>query len=129
MLLARALRRRREIAVRLALGISRSRLVRLLVTESVLLAGVAAVAALGAAAWGGALLRTLLLPEVSWAVSPLHWRVLSYALVAAIAAGVIAGLFPALQARATDLTNALKAGTRESGGHRSRLRRDHIPRG
>jgi len=122
LLLARAVRRRREIAVRLALGISRSRLLRLLITESVLLAGIAAVAALGAAAWGGTLLRTFLLPQVSWAETPLHWRVLSFALIAAIVAGVLAGLFPAVQSRATDLTNALKAGSRESGSHRSRLR-------
>ena len=76
LLAARAVRRRREIAVRLALGSSASRLVRLLVSESVQLALLAAVAALAAAWWGGSLLRSLLMPDVTWAENPLHWRVL-----------------------------------------------------
>ena len=122
LLLARAFRRRREIAVRLALGITRARLVRLLVTESVLLAIAAVVAAIAAASWGGRLLRTLLMPEIGWAENPLHWRVLFFALIVAMLAGTIAGLVPGLQARSTDLSNALKAGSRESGGQRSRLR-------
>lgn len=122
LLLARAVRRQREIAVRLALGISSSRLVRLLVTESVLLSVAAAVAALGAAWWGGALLRKLLMPEITWAEDPLHWRVLLVGLAAAIVAGAAAGLVPALQARSPDLTRALKTGVREGSARRSRLR-------
>lgn len=122
LLLGRAVRRRREIAVRLALGISSARLVRLLVTESVLLALAAAVAALAGAWWGGSVLRKLLMPEIAWAENPLHWRVLLLGLAAAVVAGAVAGLVPALQSRAPDLTNALKAGTREGGSHRSRLR-------
>jgi len=122
LLLARAVSRRREIAVRLALGVSRSRLVRLLVTESILLSLVAATAAVGAAQWGGALLRGLLMPKVEWADSPVDWRVLAFALVAAIAAGTVAGLVPALQSASPDLTNSLKAGSRDGRSHRSRLR-------
>jgi predicted permease len=122
LLLARAVRRRREIAVRLALGISSSRLVRLLVTESVLLSLAAAVAAFGAAWWGGALLRKLLMPEITWAEDPLHWRVLLLGMTAAIVAGAAAGLVPALQSRSPDLTRALKTGVREGSARRSRLR-------
>jgi predicted permease len=122
LLLARAVRRRREIAVRLALGSSAGRLVRLLMSESVQLAALAAVAALAAAYWGGSLLRSLLMPEVQWADNPLHWRVLLFGAAAALLAGIVAGVIPALQSRAPDLTKSLKTGAREGGAARSRLR-------
>ena len=122
LLLARAVRRRREIAVRLALGSSAGRLLRLLVSESVQLAALAAVAALAAAWWGGSLLRSLLMPEVQWADNPLHWRVLVMGIGAALLAGIVAGIIPALQSRAPDLTRSLKTGTRDGGAARSRLR-------
>ncbi|HET7564375.1 MAG TPA: FtsX-like permease family protein, partial [Gemmatimonadaceae bacterium] len=122
LLLARAVQRRREIAVRLALGISRSRLVRLLVAESVLLAVLAGAAAILAAAWGGRVIRALLLPGVHWATTPLHWRVLAFSLVITLAVGIVAGLIPALQSTTPDLTRALKAGAREGTTQHARLR-------
>ena len=122
LLLARSVKRRREIAVRLALGSSSGRLLRLLVSESVQLAVVASIAALAAAWWGGTLLRSLLLPDVKWAGNPLHWRVLVMGVAAALLAGLVAGLIPALQSRSPDLTKSLKTGTREGGAGRSRLR-------
>ena len=122
LLLARAISRRREIAVRLALGVSRARLIRLLVTESVLLGLGAAVAALVAAVWCSRLIRGLLMPAVVWHSPTLHWRVLLFALACALIAGVLTGLIPALQNSSPTLTDGLKASARNLGGHRSRLR-------
>ena len=122
LLLARAVRRRREIAVRVALGSSSARLLRLLMSESVQLAVLASLGALAAAWWGGSLLRTLLVPEIKWAENPLHWRVLLMGIGAALVAGVGAGLIPAWQSRSPDLTKSLKTGSREGSVGRSRLR-------
>ena len=121
LLLARAERRRREVAVRLAMGISRQRLVRLLTTETVLLALLAGGAALLAAMWGGEVLRRLLFRSVEWHESPLHWRVVVFAMGLSVIAGIIAGIVPALQASNPRLSDALKEGARE-GRRPSRLR-------
>ncbi|MDQ3697393.1 MAG: ADOP family duplicated permease [Gemmatimonadota bacterium] len=122
LLLARAVRRRREIAVRLALGISRGRLVRLLTTETMLLASIAAIAALLAGWWGGTLLRSLLMPDIEWVDSALDWRVILFTLALTLLSGLIAGVVPAVQASDPQLTTALKAGSRNDVMHRSRLR-------
>ncbi len=123
LLLARATRRRREIAVRLALGVGRARLVRQLLTETFLLALVSAVAALAVARWGGALLRSVLLPDVAWSGSPVDARVLAFAGVVTLLTALLAGLVPAVQASRPDLAHALKAGARDGGSGRSRLGR------
>lgn len=122
LLLARAVRRRREIALRLALGISRARLASLLIVESLLLAVIAGVAAILAAYWGGVLLRSILLPDIHWTRSPLDWRILVLAIAATFVAGFIAGLIPAFQSASIELTDALKAGAREGQTYRSRVR-------
>ena len=122
LLLARAMNRRREIAVRLALGISRARLTRLLVSESMLLALAAMVAALLASTWASAVIQRLLMPDVEWAGSGLHWRLMGFALGVAIVIGTVTGLVPALQMSSPNLTEGLRAGARDTRGSRSRLR-------
>jgi putative ABC transport system permease protein len=123
LLLARTVRRRREIAIRLALGISRRRLLRLLLAETVVLGAAAGLVAVLIAYAGGTLLRKLLLPEVHWTTSPLDWAAVGFALGLALVGGVLAGLVPALQAASPSLTDALRAGTSGSSGmRRSRLR-------
>jgi ABC-type antimicrobial peptide transport system permease subunit len=99
LLLVRASRREREIAIRRALGVSRARLFEQLLTESVLLAVVGGAVALLMAVWVGAALRGLLLPDVRWATGVLDLRVMAFAGGAAILTGIVVGLVPAIHAR------------------------------
>ena len=122
LLLARALRRRREIAVRLALGISRSRLVTQLVTESMVLSLAGGIVGVALARWGGSLVRTTFLTYVS-AESIVDSRLLMFASALAVVTGLITGLAPVLQARRSDVASSLKAGSRDGTTQRSTIRR------
>ena len=124
LLLARALRRRREIAVRIALGVSRGRLLLQLVTESVLLAALGGIAGLAIAHWGGKVVQTVLLGEtvIQSGGAFNDPRLLGFAAALAIAAGLLTGLAPLVHAGREDVASALKAGAREGTVHRSRLR-------
>jgi predicted permease len=103
LLLVRAAARRREIAVRLSMGAGRTRVVRQLLTESVLLAGVGGAVGVGLAIWGIRVL-SLMLP----ARAELNWHVLAVAAALSVMTGILFGLAPALQATRVDLAPALK---------------------
>jgi len=122
LLLARALQRQREIAVRLALGAARLRLARQLVTESVLLALAGGFAALLVTLWAGPVIRAFLLPDLPAVAAAVDGRVLLFTGGVALLTGFLAGCVPALQVGRADLTPALKAGAREGRYRRSRLR-------
>jgi predicted permease len=122
LLLARALRRQQEIAVRLALGISRARLFFQTVADSFLLAILGAAAALLTAHFFGRVLQAWLLPDVAVGGSFLSRRVIAIVIAAIILTGILIGLAPALQARRVELSAALKSGGRSSSAPRSRAR-------
>ena len=98
LLMLRVAARRRELAVRHALGAGRWGVGRLLVTESVLLAALSGVAALGVAAAAGRVLRVTLLPRYQWAGDVVDVTAVAFTGVAVLAVGLVAALFPALYA-------------------------------
>jgi len=114
LLLARGTARQREIAIRLTIGAGRGRLVRQLLTESILLTVMAGCLGLLLALWGGHLLGALL-SEHATPISP-DLRVLGFTAVVSILTGISFGLVPALRATRVDLTPALKGGPHGSSG-------------
>ena len=122
LMLARVLRRRREIAVRLALGVSRARLLRQFVVEAVLLAALGVLVGLAFAQWGGSAIRALLLPEGSTFNLGTDWRTIAAASACALFAALLSTIGPAILAARSELTSSLKSGVREGTHRRSRLR-------
>jgi predicted permease len=129
LLLIRAVGRSREMAIRLAVGASRGRIIRQLLTESVLLSAAGAV---GGLVLGGAGIRVLLtmnavnIPRlgVKGANVAVDWRVLALTLLTALVTGILFGLIPALQASRADLNSSLKesGGRSGSGLHQNKAR-------
>ncbi|MGH7618328.1 MAG: ADOP family duplicated permease [Gemmatimonadaceae bacterium] len=122
LLLARAIRRRREVAVRLALGVSRARLFSQLLIESMLLAGLGGVGGILVAQWGGAALRAGLMPQSASVSAFSDGRTLLFTASTALVVGLLTGLAPVIQSGSVNLTGDLKSGAREGTLHRSRTR-------
>ncbi|HKR54658.1 MAG TPA: ABC transporter permease, partial [Gemmatimonadales bacterium] len=114
LLFARAIRRRREVAIRLAIGAGRGRLVRQLLVEGLLLSALGAAGAVVIVLFASAPLQAMALPSAvaAHAADP---RVLAFTLGLAILTGVFSSLVPAMQATRPDLNVALAAGDRTKG--------------
>jgi len=131
LLLARAPTRSREIAIRLSIGARRSRVVRQLMTESLILAIPGGVAGLVVAYGGILLLQTLSVPSDPPNVLgvELDWRVVQFSLLAALGSCIFFGLVPAWQTARTDFVSALKAGGDGASGRWRTFGRDVLVAG
>jgi predicted permease len=124
LLLVRAAGRQREIAIRLSLGAGRGRLIRQLLTESILLALMGGVLAMVMALWTSDLLR-LFIPMTDFPISTksgLDGGVLLFTLLVSLLTGIVFGLVPALQASRPDLVRSLKQESSTTIGGRSKGR-------
>ena len=116
LLLAKAMSRHKEMAIRSALGASRLRVIRQLLTESVILSLVGGGIGLLLAVWWSDLLIALGKDDIPRAIHVgLDWRVLGFTFGVSLLTGLIFGLVPALQSSNTELTETLKEGGRSSG--------------
>jgi predicted permease len=127
LILARANGRRKEFATRVALGASRWRMVRQLLTETILLSVFGGILGMVFARWAAMALTSIHIPtDIPLRLFDLRmdWRIFGFTFFAALLTGVVAGLIPSLQASRTDLADTLKAGGRSggssSGHHRFR---------
>ncbi|HKW98421.1 MAG TPA: ABC transporter permease [Bryobacteraceae bacterium] len=128
LLLARAAARRREIALRMSVGAGRARVVRQLLTESVLLASLGGAAGVLLAIWGMRFLTLLLANgQANFTLrAELNWHVLAAAAGLSVLTGVLFGLAPALEATRGDLMPALKTGRTSGAGRPRRVGMRHV---
>jgi len=123
LLLARATVRHREVAIRQALGAARGRLIRQLLTETLILYAAGAAVGLGLATYGAAVIRAFGPSDVPrLASTSLDWRVLAVTAALSLLTALVFGLMPALQGSAGAAADALRSGTRTIGGAGQRVR-------
>jgi predicted permease len=121
LLLSRAIRQRREIGIRLALGSSRGRVLGQVLTESVIFSLLGGIAAFLLTIWGGAFLRHVLLPDIAWQSTGSEIRIVGAVVLLSVIAGATAGLIPGIQSSRPELAEVLKSGSRTSApGSRTR---------
>jgi putative ABC transport system permease protein len=128
LLLGRARGRRREIAVRIALGVTRTKLLRQLFAENILLSLLGAILGLGLACGGIRFLQTIpIATDLPVVIDPrLDQRVLIFTLIAALASALAFGLAPAFQSLKTEMVGALKNAETETAGRRRMLGRNGL---
>ncbi len=125
LLLGRSVARRRDIALRRAIGASRVRIVRQLLTESIVLALAGGIAGVAIGAWGASALAALAPGDAALAGATIDARVLLFTFAAAILVGIAFGLAPAVELSGRGLSQALAdGGTRSSGSRGSGRVRD-----
>src|SRR6476660_8165892 len=119
LLVARSAVRQKEIAIRAAMGASRTRVLRQMLTESILLSAIGGIAGLVLSIWLTDVLMSML-PEGAPRLEQIgiDYRVLTFALGVSALTGILFGIVPALQASKLDVTSALKEGGRGAEGHR-----------
>ncbi len=122
LLLMRVAERRRELAIRTALGSSRARIAAQLISESTMLAIAASALALLVSYWASIALRHLLLPDIDQQLALVNWRVVVATIVGAVAIGAFIGVLISLLARDDAVSDALRTGglTTSRGGSRVR---------
>jgi predicted permease len=124
LLLAQSAERQREMGMRAALGASRSRLIRQLLTDGLVLAALAGTASVMLASWSAALLSTFSLPAPI--PQRLHfvadWRLIAFAIALSLVAALLPALVPALQVWRADLTQWIRADTAGGSGTRRQTR-------
>ncbi|HEX7546986.1 MAG TPA: ABC transporter permease, partial [Gemmatimonadaceae bacterium] len=121
--LARALKRQREIAVRLALGVSKRRLIVQALTESLVLSALGCLSGLLVAQWGGAAIRRILITGQGASLDVFtDWRTIGVAAIITVATALLTGFVPALLSGRGDLAHDLRSGSRGGTYQRSRAR-------
>jgi len=122
LLLVRWMKKQRELAVRIALGVSRLRLIMLPILESLALSLCAAVVAMLIASWGSVALARMVLPPADANIPPIDLRVGVFTILVAVATGLVGSVGPTTRALRPDIMSSIKSGARAGGAHRSRSR-------